>query len=128
VAVSLWTPFLHAGYARRWFAWPGVLFTVPVPLLVAAATALLFAALRAGRELSPFLLSLALFGLTFVGLGISVFPYAVPESITLWEAAAPAASQAFMLVGAAILIPMILIYTGYAYWVFRGKVGAEGYH
>jgi len=97
-------------------------------VLVAVATALLLLALRARREVAPFLLSLALFGLTFVGLGVSIFPYAVPESITLWQAAAPRSSQLFMLVGAGVLIPIILGYTGFAYWVFRGKVKAEGYH
>jgi cytochrome d ubiquinol oxidase subunit II len=81
------------------------------------------------RQLQPnVLLSLALFALGFAGLGVSVFPYAVPDEITLWQAAAPASSQLFMLVGALILIPIILAYTAYAYWVFRGKVGDDGYH
>lgn len=128
VAVSAWTPFLAAGYATRWFAWPGVLFAAQVPVLVAVVTVLLFLALKARREVAPFLLSLGLFALTFAGLGISVYPYAVPESITLAQAAAPRSSQAFMLVGAAVLIPIILGYTAFAYWVFRGKVGEEGYH
>jgi len=84
--------------------------------------------LRAKRELMPFLLSLALFGLSFVGLGISLYPYIVPQEITIWDAAAPASSQLFMLVGAGVMIPIILAYTGYAYWIFRGKVRDEGYH
>jgi cytochrome d ubiquinol oxidase subunit II len=74
------------------------------------------------------LLSLALFGLSFIGLGISIFPFIVPDQITIWQAASPASSQLFMLVGAAVLIPIILAYTAYAYWVFRGKVGTHGYH
>ena len=67
--------------------------------------------------------------MTFGGLGVSIWPYVVPESVTIWQAASPAASQAFMLVGVAVLVPIILIYTAYAYWVFRGKVDPHaGYH
>ena len=72
--------------------------------------------------------ALALFALSYVGLGISIFPDVVPGRVTIWEAASPPASQIFMLVGASILIPIILAYTAYSYWVFRGKVGSEGYH
>jgi cytochrome d ubiquinol oxidase subunit II len=127
-AVSVATPFLDAEYARRWFDFPGVILTAQVPILVAVVAGAFFWAMKKGKEVWPFVLSLALFGLTFAGLGVSVFPYAVPDEITLWQAAAPHSSQLFMLVGAMILIPIILAYTGYAYWVFRGKVGSEGYH
>ena len=75
-----------------------------------------------------FLLALALFLLGMAGLGVTIWPYVVPDKVTIWEAAAPAKNQAFMLVGVAITLPLILAYTGWAYWVFRGKVGAEGYH
>ena len=64
--------------------------------------------------------------LGFIGLGISMYPSIVPESVTIWQAAAPESSQLFMLVGTAVIIPVILIYTGWAYWVFRGKVGTHG--
>ena len=74
------------------------------------------------------MLTLAGFGLSFVGLGLSMYPYLVPNSVTLQMAAAPSSSQAFMLVGAAILVPLILAYTAWSYWVFRGKVAHEGYH
>jgi cytochrome d ubiquinol oxidase subunit II len=126
--VSAWTPFLANEYYQRWFAWPQVLFTAQVPLLVAVASLAFFFALRHRQSYWPFLISLALFALGLAGLGISLYPYVVPRSITIWEAAAPHESLAFMLVGAAIMIPIILIYTGYAYWVFRGKTGHEGYH
>ena len=66
--------------------------------------------------------------LGMIGLGISMWPYVVPDSVTIWQAAAPERSQVFMLIGVAIVMPIILAYTGWAYWVFRGKVGAEGYH
>ena len=128
-AVSLWTPFLNSLYAQRWFAWPQVLLVGPVPLAVLGAGFLLLKGLTERREVAPFLASLALFTLCFVGLGISFFPYMVPHAVTIHEAAAPDNSLAFLLVGAAVLVPVILAYTAYAYWVFRGKVKAVGgYH
>jgi cytochrome d ubiquinol oxidase subunit II len=127
-AVSAATPFLQAEYYRRWFDWPQILLTAQVPLAVTIVAVLLFLNLRAKRDTAPFLLSLALFALTYAGLGVSLYPYLVPETITIWDAAAPASSQIFMLVGALILIPIILAYTAYAYWIFRGKVRDEGYH
>jgi len=127
VAVSLATPFLAFDYWRRWFAWPDLFLTAPVPLLTAGAAYLFFRSVRAKGEALPFLSALAVFGLGFAGLGISMFPYIVPRAVTIWEAAAPHRSQVFMLWGAGAILPLILIYTGWAYWVFRGKVG-EGYH
>jgi cytochrome d ubiquinol oxidase subunit II len=128
-AVSFWTPFLSSLYAARWFSWPQVLLVVPVPLAVLGAGFLLLKGLQKQQELAPFLASLALFVLCFIGLGISFFPYMVPHAVTIHAAAAPDNSLSFLLVGAAVLVPMILAYTGYAYWVFRGKVKAVGgYH
>jgi cytochrome d ubiquinol oxidase subunit II len=128
-AVSFWTPFLNSLYAARWFNWPQVLLVVPVPLAVLGAGFLLLKGLQKQQELAPFLASLALFVLCFIGLGISFFPYMVPHAVTIHAAAAPDNSLSFLLVGAAVLVPMILTYTGYAYWVFRGKVKAVGgYH
>jgi cytochrome bd ubiquinol oxidase subunit II len=128
-AVSIATPFLHVAYAQRWFDWPNIIFTAPVPIAVAAVTGLLLRSLANRWDYQPFLLSLLLFALSYAGLGISMYPYIVPQSITIWQAAAPENSQLFMLVGVAGLIPLILGYTGWAYWVFRGKVQAgSGYH
>jgi cytochrome d ubiquinol oxidase subunit II len=127
--VSIATPFLHMQYAHRWFAWPNLIFTAPVPIAVAAVTVLLLRSLANRRDNQPFFLSLALFALSYAGLGISMFPFIVPQSITIWQAAAPVSSQLFMLVGVAVMIPLILGYTGWAYWVFRGKVRpGSGYH
>ncbi|MEH3147969.1 MAG: cytochrome d ubiquinol oxidase subunit II [Methylobacterium frigidaeris] len=126
--VSAATPFLEGKYWERWFAMPGVLLTAQVPLLVALAAFLFYRLLSRGAERAPFLIALGLFLLSFVGLGISIFPDVVPGRITIWQAASPAASQIFMLVGASILIPIILLYTAYSYWVFRGKVDSAGYH
>ncbi|MGE3335288.1 MAG: cytochrome d ubiquinol oxidase subunit II [Rhodospirillaceae bacterium] len=128
IAVSAATPFLNYEYWRRWFEYPGILLSAPVPLLVALAGFLYFRALRRKSDRAPFLLALAIFLTSFAGLGISMYPYIVPESVTIWEAAAPESSQLFMLVGTAVIVPIILIYTGWAYWVFRGKVGSHGYH
>ena len=127
-AVSAATPFLTYDYWRRWFAMPGVLLTAQVPLLVTIAAIAFFWSLRRGAERLPFLMALGLFLLGFTGLGISIFPYIVPRAVTIWDAAAPPQSQLFMLVGAVIIVPLILAYTAWAYWVFRGKVGAHGYH
>lgn len=127
-AVSAATPFLGYDYWRRWFAMPGVLLTAQVPLLVAICAATFFWSLSRNFERLPFLMALALFLLGFLGLGISMCPYVVPRAVTIWDAAAPPESQSFMLVGALVIIPLILAYTGWAYWVFRGKAGLHGYH
>ncbi|WBX86103.1 cytochrome d ubiquinol oxidase subunit II [Sphingosinicella microcystinivorans] len=128
VAVSLATPFLEHRYWQRWFEMPNMLFTSQVPLLVAIVSYFLFRTLKKRATWSPFLLSLGLFLLGTIGLGISMFPYVVPDSVTIWDAAAPERSQMFMLVGVVLVMPLILAYTGWAYWVFRGKVGSHGYH
>jgi cytochrome d ubiquinol oxidase subunit II len=127
-AVSAATPFLAYDYWRRWLDMPGVLLTAQVPLLVTICAVTFFWSLKRNAELLPFLMSLALFLLGFVGLGISMFPYIVPRAVTIWDAAAPYESQMFMLVGSLVIIPVILAYTGWAYWVFRGKAGVHGYH
>jgi len=127
-AVSLATPFLASQYWDRWFTMPSLLFVSQVPLLSAIAFFLLLRSIRKRRRYTPFLAALALFGLGMAGLGVSMWPYVVPDSITIWQAAAPESSQLFMLVGVAFIMPLILAYTGWAYWVFRGKVGNEGYH
>ncbi len=127
-AVSAATPFLKAAYWKRWLEFPSVLATAQVPLLVAITAAGLFFCLHRRKERWPFPLALVLFALGYAGLAISLFPYIVPNSITVWQASAPASSQAFMLVGAGVLIPVIVLYTAYAYWVFRGKVSETGYH
>ncbi len=128
VAVSAATLGLEFDYHQRWLTYPAVLVSAQVPLLTAIFAYVFFRSLKRKREGWPFLLALALFLLTFIGLVISVFPYVVPQALTIWDAAAPEKSQRFMLIGAAVLVPIILAYTGWAYWVFRGKVGHEGYH
>ena len=126
--VSLATPFLEAQYHERWFEWPGVLFTGIMPMAFGGIALFCWEGIRRGRDWVPFATALGLFALTLVGLGISIWPYVIPGRVTIWDAAAPHSSQLFMLVGAAVLVPLILAYTAWSYWVFRGKVGEEGYH
>ena len=129
VVVSVTTPLLSMHYAQRWFTWPNIILTAPVPLAVAIVTILLLRSLAEKRDSQPFLLTLLLFALSYAGLGVSMYPYIVPQSITIWQAASPANSQIFMLFGVAVLVPLILGYTAWAYWVFRGKVKTgSGYH
>jgi cytochrome bd ubiquinol oxidase subunit II len=128
-AVSLATPFLEAKYHERWFEWPGVLLTSLMPILFGGVALTAWEAIRRRhRDWLAFAAALAMFALTMAGLGISIWPDVIPGRVTIWQAAAPPSSQLFMLVGAAVLIPMILAYTAWSYWVFRGKVGEDGYH
>ncbi len=128
VAVSLATPFLSHDYFSRWFTLPGMLYSAPVPILVAIASALFVRALAKRREVQPFALALTIFLLSFIGLGVSMYPWLVPGKITIYQAATAENSQIFMLIGVGIMLPIIIGYTGYAYWVFRSKVGEHGYH
>ena len=127
-AVSVYTPFLDAQYFRTWFTGAGVYALILMPLAVAAIGVALYRRIASGHDSGPFLLTLSLFGLSLLGLGISMWPDLIPGRLSIWDAAAPSSSQAFMLVGACVLLPLILGYTAWAYWVFRGKVAHEGYH
>lgn len=128
--ISLWTPLSHGAIADRWFSMPNLLFFSPVPLLVIALSIWLWRCL--GNEevhRRPFLLTLGLIFLGFSGLGISIWPNIIPPDISFWQAASPPQSQGFMLVGALLIIPIILVYTFWSYYVFRGKIQhGEGYH
>ena len=127
-AVSLYTPFVEPQYFQRWFEFPGLLVTVPMPLLIGLVAFALWRSLGWRRDWLPFLLTLMLFLLSMAGLAISIWPDIIPGRVSIWQAAAPESSQIFMLVGAAVLVPLILAYTAWSYWVFRGKVGEDGYH
>jgi cytochrome bd ubiquinol oxidase subunit II len=127
-AVSIYTPFLNSKYYETWFTWPGIAALAVMPLGVAAIGLLLYRRIGKGHDFAPFALTLSLFGLSLLGLAISMWPDLIPSRLSLWDAAAPESSQVFMLVGACVLMPLILAYTSWAYWVFRGKVAEEGYH
>lgn len=128
--ISLWTPLAHPVIASRWFTLPNLFFLLPVPVLVGLLSLWQWRSLNNMQsEKLPFVLTLGLIFLGFSGLGISIWPHIIPPSITLWQAAAPAQSQGFMLPGALLIIPVILVYTFWSYYVFRGKVQhGEGYH
>lgn len=127
--VSVWTPLAHAQVAARWFAFPNLVFFSPVPILVLLASWGLRRALMRDTHAAPFILALGLVFLGYTGLVISIWPQIVPPSVSIWQAASPPESMGFTLVGALFVIPFILVYTSWSYYVFRGKVRAgEGYH
>jgi len=129
VLVSIWTPLEFARVAQRWFSWPNILYLSPVPAITAALAITCWRALPGRHPTLAFYSAVGLFVVAFVGLLISTLPYLVPPVITLWQAAAAPRSQAFMLSGMAIMIPVILGYTVFVYRTFRGKVRpGEGYH
>jgi cytochrome d ubiquinol oxidase subunit II len=128
--VSLWTPLAQPEIFRRWFSWPNIAFLAPVPIITAL---LAYAAWRAFNdrrwEVAPFAAAIGLFVMSYLGIAISLWPMIVPYKFTLWQAASSPSTQAFLLVGTLFLLPVILMYTGWSYWVFRGKVrGDIGYH
>ena len=127
--VSLWTPLAFERIADRWFSLPNIYFLWPVPMLTALTAMSLWRWLNDGREVLPFFAAIALFLFGYFGLVISVFPYLVPPSLTIWQTAAVPASQLFTLIGTLIMLPIILGYVAFVYWLFRGKVRpGEGYH
>jgi len=127
--VSLCTPLQFERIAARWFATPNIFYLWPVPLLAVAVAYLLWKWLDERREAPPFLAAIMLFLLGYLGLVISNFPYLVPPTLTIWQTAAAPASQIFMLIGTIFLLPIILGYIIFVYWLFWGKVReGEGYH
>jgi len=127
--VSLWTPIAYPQIADRWFSMPNLVWFMPVPILVLVTFYGLLKAVARNAHYTPFLLTLVLIFLGYSGLGISLWPNIIPPSISIWDAAAPPQSQGFMLVGTLFILPFILMYTFWSYYVFRGKVTHEdGYH
>ena len=127
--VSIWTPLAHESIAQRWFTLPNLFYFIPVPTLVAVTILGIVRAVHLKIDWQPFVLTLMLIALAYTGLAISLWPNIIPPAVSIWEASAPASSQAFALVGVVFMVPIILIYTAYSYWVFRGKVKVgEGYH
>lgn len=127
--VSFWTPYLSPAYYTRWFTFPSAIFAFVVPAVVMLLVAYFHSGLKHKHDHRLFVASLGLFAISYGGIGFTFYPYIVPPSLLIGEAAAPDSSLLFMLVGAAVLLPLILAYTAYAYWVFRGRVDPrEGYH
>jgi cytochrome d ubiquinol oxidase subunit II len=128
-AVSIWTPFFDADIAQRWFSWPNMAYLAPVPVVTAILAISAWRALGGDRQVTPFLAAIGLFAVSYLGIAISLWPMVVPHHYTLWQAASPPSTQIFLLVGTVFLLPVILAYTAWSYWIFRGKVrGDMGYH
>ncbi len=129
VIVSLWTPFVHEDIAQRWFSWPNLILLSPVPVITALVAWVEWRSLNNNSEVAPFAGAITFFVLSYIGIAISLWPNIVPHRFSLWEAASSESTQAFLLVGTLFLLPIVLMYTGWSYWVFRGKVRADiGYH
>ncbi|MCF8466182.1 MAG: cytochrome d ubiquinol oxidase subunit II [Sneathiella sp.] len=127
--VSLATPFLDAEYHHRWFEGGNLIFSIIVPFLLTICAGVLFLGLKRHHDIRPFFAAHGIFLLCYIGIGISFYPRMVPPDLTIWAAAAPDKSLHFLLVGTVFLVPIILAYTIYSYWVFRGKVDESGgYH
>jgi cytochrome d ubiquinol oxidase subunit II len=125
VIVSLWTPLMEHQIAERWFSLPDILFLWPVPLATLAVVFWEWRALAGSTEAAPFIAAILLFLLCYLGIAISLWPMIVPYKFTLWDAASSPSTQSFLLVGALVLLPVILMYSGWSYWVFRGKASRE---
>jgi cytochrome bd ubiquinol oxidase subunit II len=127
--VSIWTPLTHPEVAARWFSFPNLILFSPVPLLVAALSWFLLRALKRDPQRAPFVAALGLIFLGYTGMAISIWPHIVPPAISIWTASSAPQSQGFALVGTLFILPFILAYTVWSYYVFRGKVKTgEGYH
>jgi cytochrome bd ubiquinol oxidase subunit II len=127
--VSIWTPFMSTRIEERWFGGDHLVYLWPIPVATAAVALICWAGIRKGSGVQTFLSAMTLFLLCFFGLSVSTFPYLVPASLTIWDAAAAPQSQIFSLIGALLFLPLILAYTAFVYWTFRGKVSeGGGYH
>jgi cytochrome d ubiquinol oxidase subunit II len=122
--VSIWTPLLDPAIALRWFSWPGIVLLAPVPLITIAIAAAEWRWLNREGHAGPFIGAMGLFLMSYLGIAISLFPYVVPRHFTLWQASSAPSTQVFLLIGTAFLLPVILMYTAWSYWVFRGKLRA----
>ena len=123
--ISLWTPVMSEAIASRWFAWPNIVFLSPVPVATVLIAFFTWRALDSSSEVIPFVGAVGLFVVSYVGIAISLYPMIVPPHFTLWQAASSERTQAFLLIGTLVLLPVILMYTGWSYWVFRGKVRSD---
>jgi cytochrome bd ubiquinol oxidase subunit II len=127
--VSVWTPLEFDRVAARWFSVPDMYYLAPVPILTLVLAVTCWRGIHGKHPSLAFFSAVGLFVMAFIGLTISTMPYLVPPTITLWQAAAAPASQAFILAGMSFLVPIILGYTVFVYHTFRGKIRpGEGYH
>jgi cytochrome d ubiquinol oxidase subunit II len=125
--ISIWTPIAHPAVAGRWFAWPGLAYLAPLPAIAAAAWLVAWRSLWGRAEWLPFAATILLFFAALVGLGVSIWPAAIPGVLTIEDASSSLRTQAIVATALVIIVPLILSYVGYSYWVFRGKVGPGHY-
>ncbi|MBX3709500.1 MAG: cytochrome d ubiquinol oxidase subunit II [Gammaproteobacteria bacterium] len=127
--VSLWTPLMDNHIAHRWFSWPNIAYLSIIPIITVVIALFEWRALNNNSEIVPFIGAVGLFLISYLGIAISLFPMIVPHHFTLWQAASSPDTQAFLIIGTLFLLPIILMYSAWSYWVFRGKVRADvGYH
>ncbi|MFC4259077.1 cytochrome d ubiquinol oxidase subunit II [Marinobacter lacisalsi] len=127
IIISVWTPFVDPFVRDRWFNNLSLIWVFPALGLVCAYT--IFRSVRRHQDGMPFVATMGLFIFTYLGLIVSKWPYVVPPDYTLWDASSAYGSQLFLLLGLLFVIPVVLGYTAWTYWVFRGKVRADaGYH
>ena len=127
--VSVWTPWVQPAIRERWFSLPNFFYLSQVPFATFLLAVGCWYTLHRRRSHAPFFLSIALFLIAYLGLIISLWPYIVPRALTYEEAASPASSQLFVLVGFVFIVPIILTYTIASYYIFSGKVKpGEHYH
>jgi cytochrome d ubiquinol oxidase subunit II len=127
--VSLWTPVMDVEISHRWFSLPNIIYLAPVPIITLAIAFFEWRALNNRSEIAPFMGAIGLFLMSYIGIAISLFPMIVPHHFTLWQAAASPDTQAFLIIGTLFMLPVILMYSAWSYWVFRGKVRVDiGYH
>jgi cytochrome bd ubiquinol oxidase subunit II len=128
--VSIWTPFRAPEIMARWWTVPRAYFVWLFPVIGTIGFVLMLKSLQARRERMPFIAALIMFFSAYLGLQSGIYPYAVMPDVTIYQAAAQPETQTITLIGALTILPFVLGYTIYSYWVFRGKVaeGEAGYH
>lgn len=121
--VSLWTPFIHPEVKELWFNPHHWIFLAWLPIITAVLFVFLIQNLYRQCDSSfAFWCAIGLFICPYIGFCLSIYPFIVPYSMTIAEAASPHSTLVFMSVGVTIMLPALLFYTFYAYRVFRGKI------
>lgn len=123
--VSISMPMMRDAIRLLWFSLPNLFYLFPIPLSTAALFIMIWRDLHKGREFRPFFMSIGVFLMGYLGLGISLWPWLVPHQVTFREAAAAPESQSLLLVGTLVMLPVVLSYTAYCYYIFRGKASHE---
>lgn len=127
IFVSIWTPLHSEEVFQRWYTFPNFILLSPLPFFAAVSIYQVWQSLNTGSEYKPFIFSIVIFLCAYIGIGLSVYPYLIPHQMTIWDAAAPDSTLRFILVGVIIMLPILLAYTLYAYYLFRGKTSGH-YH